>query len=102
MAANRALGFVGRISAREALDRLVVNVRGGQIAVLVNRGGAGMGKTALLRYAARRAAGFRIAHIAGVEAEMELPGYHRARSDSSRGIVPVSVFDHRTGADHAN
>src|SRR5205807_892292 len=33
----------------------------------------------LLRYAARRASGFRVAHIAGVEAEMELPfaGLHQ-------------------------
>ena len=46
--------------------------RGGQSAVLVIRGEAGVGKTALLRYAAERASGFRITQIAGVESEMEL------------------------------
>src|SRR5262249_12895807 len=41
--------------------------------VLVIRGEAGVGKSALLRHAARQASGFRIARIAGVESEMELP-----------------------------
>ncbi len=61
------------------LDRLVANVRGGQSAVLVIRGEAGIGKTALLRYVARQSSAFRIAQIAGVEAEMELPfaGVHQ-------------------------
>jgi AAA ATPase domain len=79
MAAERALGFLGRTSEREALDRLLANVRQGQSAVLVIRGEAGIGKTALLRYAAAQASGFRVAQIAGVEAEMELPfaGVHQ-------------------------
>src|SRR5215212_11492682 len=73
MTAVRAPGFLGRTSERGVLDRLLENVRGGQSAVLVIRGEAGIGKTALLRYAARQASGFRVARIAGVEAEMELP-----------------------------
>jgi DNA-binding CsgD family transcriptional regulator len=79
MAAHRPPAFRGRTSEREVLDRLLDNVRGGQSAVLVIRGEAGVGKTALLRYAARQASGFRIAQIAGVEAEMELPfaGLHQ-------------------------
>ena len=68
-----ALGFLGRTSEREMLDRLVANVRGGQSAVLTIRGEAGVGKTALLRYAVRQAAELRVVQIAGVEAEMELP-----------------------------
>jgi DNA-binding CsgD family transcriptional regulator len=49
------------------------NVRGGESGALVIRGAPGVGKTALLRYAARQASGFRVAQIAGVESEMELP-----------------------------
>ncbi len=79
MAAQRLQGFRGRSSEREALDRLLENVRGGQSAVLVLRGEAGIGKTAVLRYAARQASGFRVAQIAGIESEMELPfaGLHQ-------------------------
>src|SRR5215213_3773597 len=73
MAATGAPGFLGRTSEREVLDGLLANVRGGQSAVLVIRGEAGIGKTALLRYAARQAAGFRVAQFTGVQAEMELP-----------------------------
>ena len=51
------------------LDR----VRGGESAALVIRGEAGIGKTALIDYVARQAAGCRVARIAGVESELELP-----------------------------
>ena len=79
MAASLASGLLGRTSEREVLDRLLANVRGGQSAVLFIRGEAGIGKTALLRYAARHASGFRVAQVTGVEAEMELPfaGIHQ-------------------------
>jgi DNA-binding CsgD family transcriptional regulator len=73
MPGNRGPGFLGRTSEREVLDRLLGNVRGGQSGVVVVRGETGIGKTALLRYAERQASGFRVAQIAGVEAEMELP-----------------------------
>jgi hypothetical protein len=45
----------------------------------VVRGEPGIGKTTLLRYSARQAAGLRVAQIEGVQAEMELPfaGIHR-------------------------
>ncbi|HEX5900815.1 MAG TPA: AAA family ATPase [Solirubrobacteraceae bacterium] len=65
--------MLGRASERAALDRLLENVRGGQSAVLVVRGEAGLGKTALLHHCARQASGFRVARLAGVESEMELP-----------------------------
>jgi DNA-binding NarL/FixJ family response regulator len=79
MATHGPQGFRGRLGERGMLDRLLYNVRGGQSAVLVIRGEAGVGKTALLRYAAGEASGFRLAQIAGVESEMELPfaGLHQ-------------------------
>ena len=73
MAAQRQPGFRGRTSECQVLDGLLEQVRGGHSAVLVIRGEAGVGKTALLRYAAGQASGFRIVQLAGVEAEMELP-----------------------------
>src|SRR5690349_7962611 len=65
-------GLINRGPERDALDRLVVGVRGGQSHVLVLRGEAGIGKTALLGYLAAAAQGCRIARAAGVESEMEL------------------------------
>jgi DNA-binding CsgD family transcriptional regulator len=62
----------GRSNEREALDRQLQRVRAGQSSVLVLRGEAGVGKTALLEYVAERASECRIARVAGVESEMEL------------------------------
>src|SRR5262245_14141276 len=72
MAAERPPVFRGRSSERALLDRLLEDVRSGRSAVLVVCGEAGVGKTALLRYAAERASGFRVAQVAGVESEIEL------------------------------
>src|SRR4051812_16181453 len=79
MTAERLPELQGRSGEHAQLDRLLENVRGGQSAVLVIRGEAGMGKTALLRSAIDRASGFRVARVAGVESEMELPyaGLHQ-------------------------
>ena len=63
----------GRSSERQRLDTALDGVRGGESAVLVVRGEAGVGKTALLQYAAGRASDCRVARIAGVESELELP-----------------------------
>ena len=54
------------------LERLVAGVRAGQSRVLVLRGEAGVGKTALLRHLSTVASDCRIARAAGVESEMEL------------------------------
>ncbi|MEA2468718.1 MAG: hypothetical protein QOJ57_2844, partial [Thermoleophilaceae bacterium] len=62
----------GRRSECEVLDRLLASVVGAESRVLVVRGDAGVGKTALLEYLVQRASGCRIARAAGVESEMEL------------------------------
>src|SRR5215216_5909608 len=79
MASAQTRELLGRRSECDAFDRLVANVRAGQSAVLVVRGEAGVGKTALLRCLIERASGCRIARAAGVESEMELPfaGLHQ-------------------------
>jgi DNA-binding NarL/FixJ family response regulator len=75
----RGTAFVGRSSECEVLDGLLASARGGQSEVLVIRGETGIGKSALLRYTARQASGFRVVELAGVEGEMELPfaGLHQ-------------------------
>src|SRR3954454_13379087 len=77
MAAN--LGFLGRTGECELLEQLLADARCWQNAVLVVRGEAGIGKTALLRHAVGQATDFHVAQIAGVEAEMGLPfaGLHQ-------------------------
>ena len=65
--------MLDRAAECSALDGMLTNVRGGQSAVLVIRGEPGVGKTALMRYCAQQADNFRVARLAGVESEMELP-----------------------------
>jgi DNA-binding NarL/FixJ family response regulator len=65
--------LLGRRAERAVLDRLLECVRGGRSGVLVVVGEAGIGKTALLDYAAESAFGFRVVRTGGVESEMELP-----------------------------
>ena len=73
MAIQHAPAFRGRSSERDVLDRLLRDARAGKSAVLVIRGEAGVGKSALLRHVADQASGFHLAQISGVESEMELP-----------------------------
>ncbi len=63
----------GRRQQCEALDGLIAEVRAGRSRVLVVRGEAGIGKTALLGYAAETAQDFQVARAEGAESEMELP-----------------------------
>src|ERR1017187_8663054 len=63
----------GRGKQCRALGGLLAEVRAGQSRTLVIRGEAGIGKTALMGYAAGTAADFRLARAEGVESEMELP-----------------------------
>ncbi|MFF4651825.1 AAA family ATPase [Streptomyces sp. NPDC001380] len=64
----------GRAEEQAAVDRLLAGAGDGRSGVLVLRGEPGIGKTALLEYAARSAGpGFRTVRAAGVEHEAELP-----------------------------
>src|SRR5215218_4609086 len=62
----------GRESEWETLRGLLSAARSGSSQVLVVRGEAGVGKTALLRVVSARASGFRRVQVAGVESDMEL------------------------------
>jgi DNA-binding CsgD family transcriptional regulator len=62
----------GRRAETEALDRLILNARAGTGGVVVLRGEAGVGKTALLDHVLAHASGCRVVRAAGVESEMEL------------------------------
>jgi DNA-binding CsgD family transcriptional regulator len=63
----------GRRDECAALDALLTGVRAGRSGVLVLRGEAGIGKTALLRYLTESASDLTVARAVGVESEMELP-----------------------------
>src|SRR3954447_6761248 len=63
----------GRRDERAALDPLLHAARAGRSAVLVLRGEAGIGKTALLEHAIGSAADVTLLRAVGVESEMELP-----------------------------
>jgi DNA-binding CsgD family transcriptional regulator len=65
-------GLRGREMECAALDRMIAAGRGGRSGVLVVRGDAGVGKTALLDHAVVSAVEFRLLYVAGVESEMEL------------------------------
>ena len=65
--------LLDRLAERAALGGLLEGARAGQSGVLVLRGEPGVGKTALLDDAIGSAVGLRVARVAGVESEMELP-----------------------------
>jgi len=66
------LGLRGRQDECEALTGLVTSAQSGRSQVLVLRGEAGIGKTALLEFLVDRARGCRVGRVAGVESELEL------------------------------
>jgi DNA-binding CsgD family transcriptional regulator len=72
MAADRApTRLRGREQECSALDAMVEDVRAARSRVLVLRGEAGIGKSALLDHVEAQARGCRVARIAGVESETE-------------------------------
>jgi DNA-binding CsgD family transcriptional regulator len=72
-------GLVDRRTECELLNQVLADVRSSHSRVLVLRGEAGVGKTALMDYLARTSSGCRVVRAAGVESEMELPfaGVHQ-------------------------
>ena len=69
---SRDPGLLGRREECAVLDRVLARARAGEGQVLVVRGEAGIGKTALVDYLAARASGCRVARAAGAESEREL------------------------------
>jgi DNA-binding CsgD family transcriptional regulator len=69
---DRGSGLYGRHDECDLLGHLLASARAGESQVLVLRGEAGIGKTALLDYLAQRAAGCRVMRASGAESEMEL------------------------------
>ena len=67
-----AMDLVGRDAERGRIDALLADARTGRSGVLVLRGEAGIGKSALLRYAVERAEGMTVLRSSGVESESEL------------------------------
>jgi hypothetical protein len=72
-------GLLDRDEETSALEGVLAAVRDGLSGVLVVRGEAGIGKTALLEWAAGQAGDMQVARVAGVEAEMRMgfAGLHR-------------------------
>jgi DNA-binding CsgD family transcriptional regulator len=74
MGAGWTAALRGRLRERALFEQMLDRVRGGEGAVLVVRGEAGIGKTALLNHCAHEAAsGCLVRRIAGVESEMKVP-----------------------------
>ncbi|MFN2538687.1 MAG: AAA family ATPase [Mycobacteriales bacterium] len=80
----------GRGAECAALDGQLTSIAAGQSSVLVMRGEAGVGKTALLDYVAERASGCRVVRVVGVQSELELAyaGLHQ---------LCVGLLDEATG-----
>jgi DNA-binding CsgD family transcriptional regulator len=71
--------LVGREAEQRAVEALLQSAREERSAALVLRGEPGIGKSALLSYAADRAGDMRVLRCVGIEAEHELPfaGMHQ-------------------------
>jgi hypothetical protein len=100
--------LAGRAAECATLDGMLAAARAGRSGVLVLRGEAGIGKSALLEYAAERAHECRVLRAVGVEWEMELPfaGLHqlcaelldgRARLPEPQGDAIATAFGINAG-----
>ncbi|HZE04905.1 MAG TPA: AAA family ATPase, partial [Solirubrobacteraceae bacterium] len=64
--------FFGRATERAQLEALLTTARSGESATLVIRGDAGVGKSALLDFAASQASGMTVLEVRATEAESDL------------------------------
>ena len=104
--------MLDRTAETAAVERVLAAVRDGLSGVLVLRGEAGIGKTALLEWAAGQAQDMRLARVAGIQAEMgmgfaglhqvllpflggleQLPGPQRQALGSAFGLVAEPAPD---------
>jgi len=85
--------LVGRTKEAGALEDVLAAVRDGLSGVLVLRGEVGIGKTALLDWAAGMAGDMRVARVAGVESEMDLDfaGLHQLLVPFLDRVDPLPV-----------
>ncbi|MGO9955067.1 MAG: helix-turn-helix transcriptional regulator [Solirubrobacteraceae bacterium] len=90
---DRGSGLRGRRRESKTLDRLLTDARNDHSGVVVVRGEAGVGKTALLDALADRAHGFRIVRAVGIESEMELAyaGLHQLCAPLLEGLKDLPV-----------
>jgi DNA-binding CsgD family transcriptional regulator len=65
--------FVGRERERARIDRLLQEARAGKSDALLLHGEAGIGKTALMRWAIGQATGLRVLRARGIETESDIP-----------------------------
>src|SRR5918995_6335224 len=65
--------FVGRERERARIDRLLQEARAGTSGALLLHGEAGIGKTALMRWAIGQATGLRVLRARGIETESDIP-----------------------------
>ena len=82
------LGLLGRKAECAALDRLLAEASEGQSRVLILRGEAGIGKSALLQYLSSRLDGWRVARAVAIETELEFAysGLHQVCSTMLDGL----------------
>src|ERR1700745_4107608 len=76
---GQEFALLDRHTERAAIDQVLEAVRSGLSGALMLRGGPGVGKTTLLRYAVAAAPDMRVSNIAGIESEisMEYGGLHQ-------------------------
>jgi predicted ATP-dependent serine protease len=88
--------LLGRRIECEELDRLLSDALAGPSQVIVLRGDAGVGKSALLRYLSEQVAGWHVLTAVGVESEMEM-AYSGLHSSADRSWIASTCCPNRSG-----